>query len=113
MCKFNFIDIWYYNILSVFFELLFFHFCPVTITLPSPFGGHRSSTFLNLIDHYLTFLNVIDRSLTLPQRDPLFPTNISLNMSLVGHLVHVEVEKVPYMGVVINNVKKDHLWGWL
>ena len=49
----------------------------------------------------------------LPQRDPLFPTNISLNMSLVGHLVHVEVEKVPYMGVVINNVKKDHLWGWL
>jgi hypothetical protein len=24
----------------------FFHFCPVTV--PSPFGGHRSITFLNV-----------------------------------------------------------------
>ena len=29
---------------------------------------------------------LIDRFLTLPQRDPLFPRNIILNMTLVGHV---------------------------
>ena len=56
------------------------------VTIPLPFAGHRSSTFPNAIDRYSTFLNVIGRSLTLPQCDPLFPTNISLNKSLVGHV---------------------------
>ncbi len=56
------------------------------IFLPLPFVCHRSSTFLNVIGRYSTFFNVIDRSLTISQRDPLFPTIISLNMSLVGQI---------------------------
>jgi hypothetical protein len=56
------------------------------VTIPLPFGGHHSPTFHNLIDRYSTFINVIGRYLTLPQRDPLFTTNIRLNMSLMGHV---------------------------
>ena len=50
------------------------------VTIPLPFEGHSSSKFPQ---RDRPSLNVIYRSVTLPQRNPLFPTNISLNTSLV------------------------------
>ncbi len=40
----------------------FFHFCPVTVTVALPFGGQRSSSFLN-VPHRSPILPIV------PQRD--------------------------------------------
>jgi hypothetical protein len=64
------VKFWAYlrNYITAFLSLLScYRYHPVTVWRPS-------------------FLNVIDRSLTLPQRDPFFTKNISLNMSLMDHV---------------------------
>ena len=55
----------------------FFHFCPVTVTVALPFGGQRSSSFLNVPHRSSTLPIVPQRDIPLPivpQRDIPLPT---------------------------------------